>query len=389
MEGNVAEVLSPLVLNIKERIGTFSNLSVFTIAITNKCNLRCTYCCYSGAYRNTRQHGNLSISSNDIDVIIDFIDKYRTKLPLTISFYGGESLLEFELIKCFVSKSQQRWMNKVQFEISTNGTLFQEENIKWLTENDVTLFVSLDGTSKIQDRQRITQTGRGTFDTVRQGLCYLYENHKDFFTEKVHLMMTVTDVKELPFIAQEWSEDQLLREKNPIRISTVYPNYAKGVLKANEDDTLTTYLDLLDYYEFHQEYTLLKVFFERFLAEWIDRPIFELGETVDCPTCVPNNSKLYIDTDGRVGLCEKVPDTYRIGNIVDGINWDIVNAQKGTLESMISHRCTTCPIARLCDICPIDIDLSDAEMDVFCHNQKVIHKVKFRVFCEMAEKDLI
>ena len=201
--------------------------------------------------------------------------------------------------------------------------------------------------------------------------------------------MTVTDVTELPFISKDWYDDPLLRDKLPLRISTVYPNYSKGVIQSGEDECLKTYLDLLDYYETHQEYKLLKVFFERFLAEWNARPIYEIDETIICPTCVPYNSKLFIDVDGQIGICEKMPDIYRFGNISDGIYWDEVEYQKNKLESMIMARCSSCPVARFCDICPIDIDFSEDEMDVFCHNQRVIQKVKLRIFCEMAERGLI
>lgn len=389
VEGTFSENLSPLVFNKRELTGVFPNLYVFTIAVTHKCNLRCTYCCYSGAYRNTRQHANKSISSNDVDSIISFIEVYAKSLPVTVSFYGGECLLEYDILKEIVSKCKQKWKDYVQFEISTNGTLLQPGVVKWCVANNITLFISLDGTSDIQDKQRITYSGEPTFERIMEALSFLEHNYHDYYTEKVNLMMTVTEIKELPSISKKWYEHSLLRVKLPLRISTVYPNYSKGVVQFCEDECLKTYLDLLDYYETHQEYSLLKMFFERFLAEWNARPIFELDDETDCPTCVPFNSKLYIDTDGQIGLCEKMPDVYRFGNIRDGINWNLVNSQKKQIESVITKRCTICPIARLCDICPIIIDLSNQEMDMFCHNQRVIQKVKFRILCEIAERGLI
>ena len=39
--------------------------------------------------------------------------------------------------------------------------------------------------------------------------------------------------------------------------------------------------------------------------------------------------------------------------------------------------------ARFCE------EMSDDEMNVYCHNQRVIQEVKFRIFCEMAERGLI
>ena len=390
VEGAVREKITPIVFKRQELTESFPNLSVFTIAITHKCNLRCSYCCYSGEYRNTRQHGYKSISSSDIDSVLGFIESYKSNsLPLTISFYGGECLLELELIKDFVSKSKKKWSGNVQFEISTNGTLLKREIIQWLVENSIVLFVSLDGTVNIQDRQRTTSNGEGTFNIVKNALAYINANYPDFFNEKVHIMMTVTDVTELSSISKDWNEDSLLRYKLPLRISTVYPNYSKGVNQYNEDECVKIYLDLLDYYEAHQEYALLKVFFERFLAEWNARPIHDIDESIVCPTCVPFNSKLYIDIDGQVGLCEKIPDIYRFGNISDGINWDEVESLKENLESVIISRCSSCPVTRLCDICPIDIDFSEEEMNIFCHNQRIIQKVKFRLLCEMAERGLL
>ena len=141
--------------------------------------------------------------------------------------------------------------------------------------------------------------------------------------------------------------------------------------------------------EQHPEYSLLNVFFERLLAEWLDRPIFELDGEIDIPTCVPNNTKLYIDTEGEIGICEKMPDTFRVGSIYHGLNMEMVNNLAGRTASLIESRCKTCPVARLCDICPNALDLSDSEMDIYCHNQNIIQKVKLRVFCELVEKGLI
>lgn len=131
------------------------------------------------------------------------------------------------------------------------------------------------------------------------------------------------------------------------------------------------------------------MFFERFLAEWTDRPIFDLNNNIDIPTCVPNNTKLYIDVDEKIGICEKMPDIYRIGNLSSGIDFQAVNNIVNKTASVIKYRCGECPVARLCDICPNVIDLSIEEMDIYCHNQKVIQEVKFRIFCEMAERGLL
>ena len=389
VEGNENEEMVSFVFNERKPISAFPNLNVFTLGVTTKCNLRCSYCCYSGSYRNTRTHGFHSMSNKDIIPVIEFIKLYTKNTPITISFYGGECLLEFELLKEFVKRTKAEWQNDVRFEVSTNGTLLSPHIVDWLIANDITLFLSLDGTERVQNRQRITSSGLGTFTQIRKGLQNIRSSSCDYYQNMVNLMMTVVDVSELPIIAKEWHEDEFLNNKLPIRISAVAPNNANGVQKVDMVKETDTYLRILDAYEQHPEYSLLRVFFERFLAEWQGRPIFCIDTSLDFPTCVPNNQKVYIDSNGKVGICEKVPDKYRIGDIRNGIDWKSVNQQADVLSDIILSRCAKCSIARLCSICPNVLDLSEEELDVFCHNERAIQQVKFRIFCEMAERRLI
>lgn len=389
VEGEVNEEMEPFLFKKRIPISSFPNLNVFTLGVTTKCNLRCSYCCYSGSYRNTRTHGLHSMPNKDIKPVIEFIKRHAKNTPIIISFYGGESLLEFDLLKKFVRQAKDEWHNDVRFEVSTNGTLLSPRVVDWLITNDVTLFLSLDGTERVQNRQRVTASGLGSFKQVIEALQYIKSISFDYFQNKVNIMMTVVDVSEMPIIAKEWHDHELLTNKLPIRISTVAPNYSKGVQKVNIFQSTTTYLHILDAYEQHPKYSLLRVFFERFLAEWQDRPIFCIDDSLDFPTCVPNNQKVYIDSNGEVGICEKVPDKYRIGDVKNGIDWKSVNQQADALSDIILSRCAKCSIARLCSICPNVLDLSEEELDVFCHNERAMQQVKFRIFCEMAERSLI
>ena len=383
------EVITPISFNNREEIASFPNLHVFTLGLTTKCNLRCTYCCYSGNYRNTRSHGTNSMEFKDVDKVLRFINTNASQRPIIISFYGGESLLEIDILKEFVRKAQRLWKDDVKFELSTNGTLLSDENIEYFVSHKFTLFVSLDGSASIHDRQRIYSSGKGSFGVIRKSLKSISDNYPEFYINNLHLMMTVMDVSEMSYIAKEWHEDELLNSKTPIRISSVAPNYSCGVEKENVDDCLSKYMHILETYEKHPEYKLLGVYFERFLAEWIDRPIINLNENEDVPTCVPNNTKLYIDVEGKIGICEKIPDIYRIGSLSTGLDFQAINNIADKTATIIKSRCGKCPVARLCDICPNVIDLSDDEMNVYCHNQRVIQEVKFRIFCEMAERGLI
>ena len=166
IEGVIEEDMKTISFNQRYAITDFPELSVFTLDITTMCNLRCSYCCYSGSYRNTRTHGQYSMSSKDIAPIIEFIKRYARKTPITMSFYGGESLLEFDMLDAFVRKAKSEWHNDVKFEVSTNGTLLSPHVVDWLIANDVTLFLSLDGAERVQNRQRKTSSGLGSFKQI-------------------------------------------------------------------------------------------------------------------------------------------------------------------------------------------------------------------------------
>lgn len=387
--GEVQDDLLPIQFCAWHPITEFPELQTFTLSITTKCNFRCVYCCYSGNYRNVRSHGETSMSLRDFDRILDFIEVNARVKPIVISFYGGESLLEYSFIFGCINKARGRWGSDVRFEVSTNGYLLSESYVDWFCKKEVTLFISLDGGPKIQDRQRKTATGKPSFARIKSILEYISKRYPDYLQQHVLLLMTVLRLDELPVIAEEWQNDLLLRGIPPARISSVAPNYGQGVEALSYEKELPAFLNMLDVFERHPEYVVLRVFFERWLAEWIQRPVFEINEPQEVPTCMPHNRKLYIDTNYELSVCEKVPDVFRFGSLEKGIDWEAVNEMACKTYKTITGRCAQCPVARLCDVCPAILDLSEDEMDLYCHNKLVMQQVKFRIFCEMAERGLI
>ena len=78
------------------------------LQVTQSCNLRCSYCTYSGSY-NHRTHSNNSMSVETAERAIDFFIK-RTKdnKRIAVSFFGGEPLLNLGLIKHCVGYIEKR-----------------------------------------------------------------------------------------------------------------------------------------------------------------------------------------------------------------------------------------------------------------------------------------
>lgn len=193
---------------------------MFIIAITEQCNLRCTYCYYSGEYDGNHQHNSRTLCKGDIQSIYDFIDGIVTTKPIRISFYGGEPLVNYPLVQYAIQEGLQRWDDDVVFSVSTNGTLLTEERICWLVNHGVELAISIDGTQTYHDHNRVDALGKGSFSKVHKSLATLLNTNLFNQYPKVVLMMTLPSVASLGQIAQSWQEDKVLSHYAPTHLST-------------------------------------------------------------------------------------------------------------------------------------------------------------------------
>lgn len=361
---------------------------MFIIAITEQCNLRCTYCCYSGEYKGNHAHNSRTLCEGDIQAIYDFIDKAAKTKPIRISFYGGEPLINYSLVQYAIQSGQQRWEDNVTFSVSTNGTLLTEERIAWLVNNGVELAISIDGTQPFHDAHRVDAKGNGSYTKVRNALAYLHNNTFNQYPKFV-LMMTLPSVSTLTPIAEAWHEDEVLQHYAPTHISGLTPNFSKRVEKEDWETLKAQYIQLLDAYEQHPEWSVLQTFFDEIVAYWKSRLVFEVAESTPLSTCIPVNTKLYIDANIQLAVCEKFNDRFRIGSINDGIDWQKANEMTKEYYRKRENRCTYCPAVRMCNMCLNSIAYTDDQWDILCHNERLYHQLHMFLFCEMAERGML
>ena len=363
-------------------------VEMFIIGITEQCNLRCTYCCYSGSYANNRTHSNRNLTSEDICEIYDFIQQISNKKHIRVAFYGGEPLLQYELVQYAITKGRERYGNGIDFSISTNGTLLTKDKIDWLVQNNVELAVSIDGTRVFHNAHRVDACGNGSYDRVYAALSYIKNTYPEYIASVV-LQMTLASYSDIIEISQEWSNDVLLKHFSPSNIHGLSPNFLNGVSRIDYEEVKELYTRILDAYERNRDNLILDVFLSECIAYWKDRPIVDAGSSVPMATCMPINTKLYIDSQKKIGICEKVADKYRIGNIRDGIDWKRANEIVEIYYQRRVERCKYCPAVRMCDMCLTAIEYSEEQWDTLCHNERVYARVFMFLYCEMAERGLL
>ncbi len=130
-----------------------------TIAPTMECNFHCPYCYENGKRYNT-------MSKEVVDRTISFIKtNMRSSKNLNITWYGGEPLLELDIIKKITNSIESR--NHYKSTIVTNGYLLTEENARILKSLNIQRAqVTIDGPPEIHNARRRLSDGGDTFFVI-------------------------------------------------------------------------------------------------------------------------------------------------------------------------------------------------------------------------------
>ena len=135
--------------------------------IAHTCNLDCSYCFASqGKYHGERALMSLEVGKRALDFLIE---NSGTRRNLEVDFFGGEPLMNFEVVKELVAYARTREKEcgkNFRFTLTTNGMLIDDDVIEFANRECSNVVLSLDGRKEIHDRFRVDHTGRGSFDTI-------------------------------------------------------------------------------------------------------------------------------------------------------------------------------------------------------------------------------
>ncbi|AOT72820.1 thioether cross-link-forming SCIFF peptide maturase [Geosporobacter ferrireducens] len=148
--------------------------------IAHDCNISCKYCFASqGDFKGTRSLMNETVGMKAIDFLIEHSGNRRN---LEIDFFGGEPLMNLEVVKRIVDygRSKEQSANKrFRFTLTTNGILLNEENMAYINEHMENVVLSIDGRKEVNDNMRKTLKGDGTYDIILPKLQKMAEMRKN------------------------------------------------------------------------------------------------------------------------------------------------------------------------------------------------------------------
>ncbi len=154
-------------------------LSTLVLNVNTGCNLGCTYCYKEDLAIPARgERMDLATASRSVDLLLE---QAAERDRVGIVFFGGEPLTNLPLIRQVVDYASRRGGEQhkhVDFSLTTNATLLDEETIRFFDEHRFGISVSMDGPKAIHDRNRRTVGGRGTYEVVARKVRLLLERYR-------------------------------------------------------------------------------------------------------------------------------------------------------------------------------------------------------------------
>ena len=150
---------------LKEK--TAGVVKALCLHVAHTCNLNCAYCFASqGKYHGDRAIMSFEVGKQAFDYLIK---NSGTRRNLEVDFFGGEPLMNFDVVKQLVAYARQieKEHNKnFRFTLTTNGMLIDDDVIDFANKEMSNVVLSLDGRKEIHDRYRVDYSGKGSWDRI-------------------------------------------------------------------------------------------------------------------------------------------------------------------------------------------------------------------------------
>jgi uncharacterized protein len=252
--------------------------------LTNQCNLRCIYCyAKGGELPSARMRLELACKAIDIGEK-NALD--RKADAFEVSFHGGgEPSLNWETLKRIVAYARKKRV-RAHVSASSNGC-FNGEKRDFVVNNFDGLSLSFDGPQDIQDRQRPTKSGNGSFGVVMRTIKEL-DRHS--FPYRVRMTVTRDSARSLArmvsFVCNETGAES-------IQVEPAFPR-GRGMKQALTNGAVVEFLG-----QFQEAYSI---------ASAGKRDFFYSGATLAISNrfCSAATEALVVLPEGQISACFEI-----------------------------------------------------------------------------------
>lgn len=225
------DTYEPMANKLKEK--TSGVVKALCLHVAHTCNLNCAYCFASqGKYSGERAIMSFEVGKRALDFLVE---NSGTRHNLEVDFFGGEPLMNFDVVKKLVeyARSIEKEKNKnFRFTLTTNGVLIDDDVIEFANKEMSNVVLSLDGRKEIHDRYRVDYSGKGSWEKIvpkfqklvraRNGKDYYMRGtfthaNPDFLEDiKVMLDLGFDELSMEPVVCAAGDPNELTKEDLPI-----------------------------------------------------------------------------------------------------------------------------------------------------------------------------
>ena len=298
------------------------------LELTEICNLRCEYCIYNEHHPDYRGYSNKCMSFEIAKKSIDLILNTYEGKEFALTFYGGEPLANFPLLKECIEYAKRTYPNiKLSYSFTTNLTLLTSEMVEYFkTLEDIDILCSLDGPKEVHDKYRKYINGNGTFDKAIRNFRILQE---EFYDIKKKRNLLINCVMVPPYTKKKLKElymffYETLQIPKEITCNYSYVDLGNMKIAENEKDLEENNLQISPLEEMAADDFLQKREDSGFFG-LINQELYRVANRTIVKdgiiesgflhgNCIPGQRRIYVTVDGEFRTCEKVGNIPSLGN---------------------------------------------------------------------------
>jgi uncharacterized protein len=322
-------------------------LQTMVLNLTNQCNLSCQYCYEFGEDKVATPEGKKKFMDwETARTSVDFLfAESEGRNSIHITFFGGETLMNFPLLKQVVQYAQQEAERRkvaIDFSLTTNATLLTPAIIDFLAANAIGVTVSMDGARESHDAFRVFKNGRGTYDVIEPKIKELLAKHK---TRPIAARVTMTSQAMDVLGTYKHLKHTLGFHEVGFAPVTTSPNRLYSIAPAGMNNVLGQFQALAEEY---LEYSKRG---EHHGFSNVSDTLAELHQGVNKSLpCGAGLGLLGVGPSGDIAPCHRFvdSDTHNLGSVTTGIDKEKQAAflKRGNIDN--KYDCHTCWARPLC-----------------------------------------
>ena len=243
------DTFEPMADKLKQK--TAGVIKALCLHVAHTCNLNCSYCFASqGKYHGERAIMSLEVGKRVLDFLIE---NSGTRHNLEVDFFGGEPLMNFQMLKDLVAYAREiekKHNKNFRFTLTTNGVLIDDDVIDFANREMSNVVLSLDGRKEVHDRYRVDYAGNGSWEKIvpkfqrlvnaRDGKNYYmrgtFTHANPDFLEDIKQMLDLgfNELSMEPVVCTKGDKEELTEADFPI-VCQQYEELAKLMLKKDEE----------------------------------------------------------------------------------------------------------------------------------------------------------